>query len=337
MVSRSWTMGEGLLSLALCVATMTAAYSEEEKCPETDAGLSLPKGFCATIFADKIGHARQLAVAPDGTVYVNTWSGVYYNNDKPHEGGFLVALKDTKGTGRADVNVRFGPTFVEGAHGGTGIWLYKNWLYAEMNDKIVRYELKDGEVTPKGKSETILSGMPITGDHPMHPFAIDPQGNLLVSMGSATNACEKQNRMPHSPGHNPCTELETRAGIWRYDANKTGQVFSPKERYATGIRNSEGFDFDTAGRLFITQHGRDQLHEDWPELYTVEQGFELPAEEVMILKQGANYGWPTCYYDGTQKKLVLAPEYGGDGGKKIGECEKFEPPVAAFPAHWGAE
>jgi glucose/arabinose dehydrogenase/cytochrome c553 len=334
MVSRSWTMGEGLLSLALCVATMTAAYSEEEKCPETDAGLSLPKGFCATIFADKIGHARQLAVAPDGTVYVNTWSGVYYNNDKPHEGGFLVALKDTKGTGRADVNVRFGPTFAEGAHGGTGIWLYKNWLYAEMNDKIVRYELKDGEVTPKGKSETILSGMPITGDHPMHPFAIDPQGNLLVSMGSATNACEKQNRMPHSPGHNPCTELETRAGIWRYDANKTGQVFSPKERYATGIRNSEGFDFDTAGRLFITQHGRDQLHEDWPELYTVEQGFELPAEEVMILKQGANYGWPTCYYDGTQKKLVLAPEYGGDGGKKIGECEKFEPPVAAFPAHW---
>ena len=50
------------------------------------------------------------------------------------------------------------------------------------------------------------------------------------------------------------------------------QVFSPKERYATGIRNGEGFDFDTAGRLYVTQHGRDQLHEDWPELYTAEQG-----------------------------------------------------------------
>jgi hypothetical protein len=40
-----------------------------------DAGLSLPRGFCATIFADNIGHARHMAVAPNGVVYVNTWSG----------------------------------------------------------------------------------------------------------------------------------------------------------------------------------------------------------------------------------------------------------------------
>ncbi len=54
----------------------------------------------------------------------------------------------------------------------------------------------------------------------------------------------------------------------------------------------------------------------------------------MILKDGAHCGWPFCYYDAEQKKLVLAPEYGGDGGKKIGQCDKYEPPVAAFPAHW---
>ena len=275
-----------LAFVGLCLGSTVPGFSEEQKCPESDSGLSLPTGFCATIFADKVGHARQLAVTPDGTVYVNTWSGVYYGNDTPHDGGFLVALKDTKGTGQADVNVRFGPTFAEGAHGGTGIWLYKNWLYAEINDKIVRYELKSGEAAPTGKPETILSGMPITGDHPMHPFAIDAEGNLFVSMGSATNACEVQNRMPHSPGNNPCTELDTRAGIWRYDANKSGQVFSPKERYATGLRNGEGLDFDTSGRLYVTQHGRDQLHEDWPELYTAEQGFNLPAEEVVDPERG---------------------------------------------------
>jgi glucose/arabinose dehydrogenase/mono/diheme cytochrome c family protein len=321
-------------SLAIYSASLVPVLSEEKKCVETDAGLSLPNGFCATIFAEKVGHARQLVVAPDGTVYVNTWSGVYYGNDTPPPGGFLIALKDTKGTGHADVNVRFGQTAAEGGHGGTGVALYKNWLYAEINDRIVRYELKDGETAPTGKSETILSGMPINGDHPMHPFTIDAEGNLFVSMGSATNACEVKNRMPHSPGNNPCTELETRAGTWRYDANKLGQTFSPKGRFATGIRNGEGFDFDASGRLYVTQHGRDQLHEDWPELYTAQQSFELPSEEVMILKEGANYGWPTCYFDPMQKKLVLAPEYGGDGGKKIGDCAKFEPPVATFPAHW---
>ena len=332
--SRKAVAVAGLCFLAVDLASSGAVVSEEEKCAETDAELNLPDGFCATIFADNVGHARQLVVAPDGTVYVNTWSGVYYNNDTPPADGFLIALKDTKNTGRADVNVRFGPTAAEGAHGGTGIALYKNWLYAELNDRIVRYELKNSEATPTGKAETILSGMPITGDHPMHPFAIDGQGKLFVSMGSATNACEVQNRMPHSPGNDPCTELETRGGIWRYDANKADQIFSPKQRLATGIRNGEGFDFDTSGRLYVTQHGRDQLHEDWPELYTAQQGFELPSEEVVVLKEGGDYGWPSCYFDPQQKKLVLAPEYGGDGGKKTGKCAKFERPVAVFPAHW---
>jgi glucose/arabinose dehydrogenase len=55
--------------------------------------------------------------------------------------------------------------------------------HAEIDDKIVRYELKNGEVAPTGKPETIVSGIPITGDHPMRPFAIDAQGNLFVSMG----------------------------------------------------------------------------------------------------------------------------------------------------------
>lgn len=113
-----------------------------------------------------------------------------------------------------------------------------------------------------------------------------------------------------------------------------GQSFSAKERYAAGIRNPEGFDFDDAGRLFVTQHGRDQLHENWSKLYTQQQGFELPSEEVMILKEGAKFRWPECYFDPTQKKLVLAPEYGGDGGKVVGVCADMEPPVAHYPAHW---
>jgi hypothetical protein len=85
----------GLASLTL-LASSSPVLSEEKKCADADKELSLPSGFCATIFADKVGHARQLAVAPDGTVYVNTWSGVYYGNDTPPAGGFLVALKDTK-------------------------------------------------------------------------------------------------------------------------------------------------------------------------------------------------------------------------------------------------
>lgn len=60
----------------------------------------------------------------------------------------------------------------------------------------------------------------------------------------------------------------------------------------------------------------------------------MPAEELVELKLGADYGWPYCYYDGFLGALVLAPEYGGDGGGKIGVCAQKQGPLAAFPAHW---
>ena len=179
----------------------------------------------------------------------------------------------------------------------------------------------------------ILSGLPLTGDHPMHPFTIDADGHMFVDLGSATNSCQLQNRIANSPGHQPCTELETRAGTWLYDANKKDQRFSPAQRYATGLRNGEGFAFDTAGRLFVTQHGRDQLSQNWPSLFTSEQSAQLPAEEIVQLEKGADYGWPECYYDGLANKLVLAPEYGGDG-KKVGVCAEKKAPVASLPGHW---
>ena len=140
--------------------------------------------------------------------------------------------------------------------------------------------------------------------------------------------------MPNVPGIKPCTELETRAGTWLYDANKLDQHFSPAQRFATGLRNGEGFSFDSAGRIFATQHGRDQLFENLPKLYNATQGQNEPAEELVQERRGADFGWPECYYDYDQKKLVLAPEYGGDGGKTVGVCAQKQEPVAAFPAHW---
>jgi glucose/arabinose dehydrogenase len=195
----------------------------------------------------------------------------------------------------------------------------------------LRYPLAPGTALPTGQPTVVLSGLPLTGDHPMHPFVIDSKGELFVDLGSETNSCQFQNRIPTSPGHNPCTEKETRAGTWRYDANKVGQVFSPKERFVTGLRNGEGFAFDEAGRLFATQHGRDQLFQNWPRFYAAAQSAELPAEELVQLIAGADYGWPECSYDQQQNKLVLAPEYGGDGGKTVGVCAQRQAPVAAFP------
>ena len=329
---RSFSFFAALATLPFAASPLPA----QSHCPNDDSGLKLPAGFCATIFADAIGHARHIVVAPDGVVYVNTWSGEYYDVEKTtHAGGFLVALQDKTGIGKANVIERFGETIQSGGAGGTGIGLYKGAIYAEINDRIVRYSLPAGALVPRDPPQTVVSGLPLGGDHPMHPFIITEDGSLYVDVGTATNSCQPKNRQPKVPGANPCTELETRGGIWRYDANKTNQKFSTADRYATGIRNGEGFAIDSAGRIFVTQHGRDQLHANWPEFYKPSEEATQPAEQVMLLKSGGDYGWPECYYDAVQKKLVLAPEYGGDGGKKVGVCASKIAPVAAFPAHWG--
>jgi glucose/arabinose dehydrogenase/mono/diheme cytochrome c family protein len=318
---------------AVTEGRLAAQSPPSSNCPGDNGGLSLSPGFCATVFADNLGHVRHLAVAADGTLYANTWSGRYYRTS-PQRAGFLVALGDTKGDGHADVVQRFGATPQTGGAGGTGIALYNGALYAEERGRILRYALTPGTLVPNGAPTVVLSGLPLSGDHPMHPFAIDAKGNLFVDLASATNACQAENRMAGSRGLDPCVEKETRGGVWRYDANKSDQVFSPNERYSSGIRNGEGLAFDAAGRLFATQHGRDQLFQNWPRLYTAEQSAELPAEELIELRQGADYGWPRCYYDQNQRKLVLAPEYGGDGGRTVGLCAQRTGPVAAFPGHW---
>ena len=322
-------------------ASSSTVASSSTSCAGDNGGITLPAGFCATVFADSIGHARHIVVNSNGDVYVNTWSGKYYTTPV-HPGGFLVALRDTSKDGVADIIKRFGPDSFHGNEGGTGIGLYKGSLYAEEGDtitkkRIVRYAISTDSMTPtSATSETIVRDLPATGDHPMHSFVIGPSGDMFMDVGSASNSCQIKNRTLESPGHKPCTELLTRAGIWRYDANKTNQAFSPKERYATGIRNAVGIAFDPGGQLYSTQHGRDQLRENWPKLYTQEQGQNLPAEELLKIVQGGDYGWPYCYYDGFQQKLVLAPEYGGDG-KNVGECASKLGPEAFFPAHWAPD
>jgi glucose/arabinose dehydrogenase len=324
-----------LAAAASLPAAPRAAFGAEPAAGCGDnGGVTLPPGFCASVFADNLGNVRHIVVGADGTLYANSWNGSsYFRGGALPPEGFLIALKDTGHSGKADKIVRFGVTPAEGSHGGTGVGLYKGFVYAEMNDQIVRYPLGPDGI-PNGKAQVVLSGMPLGGDHPMHPFTINAKGQLFVDMGSATNSCQPQNRRPNVPGTNPCTELQTRGGTWLYSADKLDQKFSPAERYATGIRNGMGLSFDASGRLFATQHGRDQLIQNWGQFYPdAKSATELPSEELLLVRQGGDYGWPYCYHDIFQMKLVLAPEYGGDGGKTQGLCAQKIEPVAAFPGH----
>ena len=108
-------------SFAQSSQNAATARAQPVHCAGDNGGITLSPGFCATVFADNLGHARQMTFGPDGVLYVNTWSGTYYHNDRVPPGGFLIALKDSKGDGRADIIERFGPSKAQGSAGGTGI------------------------------------------------------------------------------------------------------------------------------------------------------------------------------------------------------------------------
>jgi glucose/arabinose dehydrogenase len=284
-----------------------------------DVTLTLPSGFSATVFAEGLGKARHISVTASGYVYVKLASN--------KNGNTIVRLKDKNGDGKSDEEIDFG------SFKGTGIKVKNGWLYASSDQEIYRFRMNaDGTVVNPGQPEKIVTGLISRGEHEAKAFTLDNDGNIYVNIGAYSNSCQIEDRKTGSLGMKPCPILDSAGGIWQFRADKTNQTYANGIRYATGLRNVVGLDWNTAtNSLFVMQHGRDQLHSIFPALFTDKQNAELPAECMYELHKGANAGWPFIYYDPIQKKKILAPEYGGDGRKTGGE-DALDP-VVAFPAH----
>ncbi len=316
-----------MLAIAGLGAATSMAWANVDRtrgsCDPENGSITLPDGFCANVFADGVPNARHLAVTADGDVYV-----ALRGSRRGSAPAGVMALRDTDGDGQADVRERFDDA------GGTGVALHDGYLYFGRNDAVVRYRLTPGDLVPAGPAETIVTGLPDTRSHRAKSIAITGDGRLFVNVGSPSNACQREGRTEGSPGLDPCPQLETRAGVWVFDADGQNQRQEDGERFATGLRNTVALALNPAdGELYGVVHGRDQLNTLWPDLYTAQQNAELPSEKLVRIQQGDDFGWPYCYYDPELARLVRAPEYGGDG-QRAGRCTTKKEPLAAYPAHW---
>ncbi|HVZ26232.1 MAG TPA: PQQ-dependent sugar dehydrogenase [Sediminibacterium sp.] len=288
------------------------------KADPDNAGLTLPPGFGALMVAENTGRPRHIVVTPQGDIYVKLNRAV--------NGKGILRLRDTNGDGKADETLGFGN------YGGTGIAIKNGYLYASSDQGVYRYKLNArSEVENPDAPEELVSGLK-TGEHPMKSIALDNDNHLYVNMGAYSNSCQEQDRTKGSKGIMPCPVLNDAAGIWQFPADKQHQTQADGIRYATGLRNVVGIAWNQlTNTLFVMQHGRDQLYDNWPEYFTPQQSAELPAECMYELHKGDNAGWPYIFYDQIQHKKILAPEYGGDG-KKEGGKDAIDP-VAAYPGH----
>lgn len=298
---------------------ITATTTGKLVVDSANAGLTLPAGFAAMVVADSTGKARHLAVTEQGDIYIKLGA--------LKDGKGIIRLRDTNGDGIADDRMAFG------TYAGTGISIKKDYLYASSNEEVFRYKLNEkGEVTNPDQPEKIVTGLINREQHESKSVTLDNDGNIYVNIGAYANSCQEVDRTLHSRGKMPCPILDSAGGIWQFKAAVANQSYGNGVRYATGLRNVVGLDWNNElNQLFVTQHGRDQLNSIWPELYDEKANAELPAETMYALNKGDNAGWPYSYYDPIQNKKILSPEYGGDG-KKEGGKDAIDPTMA-FPAH----
>jgi len=301
-------MKRTLLVSALMLGAAVPALAAE---PD---GLTLPPGFHASVVAEGLGPIRHMALRGND-LYVSTRHG----QNAPSVG--IVAL-------------RLGPDHkpmqtehIAGIDQGTGIAVYKNYLYAATGPSIVRVALDD-KLVPTGAPETIVDGLAPTN----HPIAFDGRGNLYVSIdggGGIINCPDPNAPKEGKPvGLKPCPLLETRGGVWRFDDSKPGQKFADGEHFATGVRNSSALAWRNGDGLYTTWHGRDGTSKGWPEFVTQADDDAIPDEMFRVTK-GTDMGWPYTYWDANRKIRLGAPEYGGDGKTAVTDS-KYAKPVAVF-------
>jgi glucose/arabinose dehydrogenase/mono/diheme cytochrome c family protein len=306
-----------VITLLIVITTLSSLKNRNKPDDKDNTGLIIPQGFRAVKLIEGIGKARHIIVTPKGNIYVRLARTVN------GQGTLLLQESD----GKAIVKTGFGN------YGGTGVQLYKGYLYVASNSEIFRYKVDANEqVIDTNKRETIVTGLLDKGTHETKSIMMDNTGNMYIPIGCPLNSCQVEDRKRGSPGIPGCPLLEISGGVWQFKTDKLNQTYADGVRFATGLRNVVAVDWNTqTNQLYVMQHGRDQLDNLFPAMFNQKQNAEIPAECMYALKKDDNAGWPFIYYDPLKHKKMQAPEYGGDGIKE-GSSEYIDPAVA-FPAH----
>jgi glucose/arabinose dehydrogenase len=243
--------------------------------------LIVPDGFVVNLYAGDLAKIRFLRFTQGGDLLAT----------RPRQGEVILLGRDADGDALPDSR----KTLLTDLNRPHGLDLWNGWLYIAESDAIgrVRFNQQSGEL--EGDYQRIVEGLTGNGNHWSKTVRIGPDGWMYVSAGSTCNVCDEEDPL--------------RAAISRYRPDGSdGQL------YASGLRNSVGFDWSPWDQqLYATDNGRDLIGDDFP-----------PCE-LNRIKEGGFYGWPNINGFGH-----LDPDY-GEG--REGLLETALSPAFGFKAH----
>lgn len=271
--------------------------------------LNLPAEYEIIPAAEGLKRVRFFAKSPDGRIFV---TDMYNLTDNQRGAVYILDDFDEK-TGKFGkvipymTNLR-NPNSAQFYTDADG----QDWFYLAETDKLTRRKFKKGETKPTDTKPQTLATFPdygldykYGGWHLTRTIAFAPNGKLFVSVGSSCNACDEKEKI--------------RATVLEMNADGTNQRI-----FAKGLRNAVGLKWVNE-QLFATNQGSDHL------------GLNKPDETFYALRDGADYGWASCYqsngrvyFDKTPPNDLKKPT------NRLKSCAKAPASDGYFPAHSSA-
>ena len=250
LLATRYVPGLQISSFAVIVNSITGAGSPETSHRVADSLVTAP-GLKLSVFADDLSRPRVLKITPRGQLLVSS----------PPTGSIHL-LADTNSDGQADNN-RVILSNLKRPH---GIEIFDDgttsWLYVAETNAVGRVAMDWSTGNPAGDYHRLITDLPPGGGHWTRSIRFGPDGLLYLTVGSSCNVCKESD--------------PRRAAMMRYQPDGSGE-----EIFATGLRNSVGFDWTPwSNQLYATDNGRDMLGDDFP-----------PCE-LNLIKAGGFYGWP---------------------------------------------
>ena len=253
----------------------------------TGMPLKLAPGFSISIFAKDFGSPRVLAWGPEGALFTSSTSQ-----------GKIFALRDRDGDGKAE-DARVVAENLNKPHGlAFRCEGERCKLYVAEVDAVSTYDIEPGTLRTVNRKKII--DLPSGGRHFTRTLMFLPHpndGKLLISVGSSCDVCEEKD--------------------WRLAkvliANADG---SDLKVFASGLRNAVFLaTHPVTGAVWVTEMGRDWL------------GDNAPPDEINIVEEGKNYGWPICYGKNIHDTQFDKKVYVRD------PCAESMPPQIEIQAH----
>jgi glucose/arabinose dehydrogenase len=271
--------------------------------------LNLPADYEIVPAAEGLKRVRFFAKSPDGRIFVTDM----YNLTDNSKGAVYILDDWNADTGK------FGKvtTYLTNLRNPNSVQFYtddngQDWFYLAETDKLTRRKFTKGETQPTDNKPQTIATFPdyglsykYGGWHLTRTIAFSQNGKLYVSVGSSCNACDEKEAV--------------RASVLEMNADGSG-----RRTYAKGLRNA--VDLKWIGKfLFATNQGSDHL------------GLDKPDETFYALKDGADYGWASCYssngkifFDTTAPGALKKPT------NRLKSCAGVPAPYAFFPSHSSA-